>query len=321
VLVTFPDYDMQHPSIGGALTGAGLDVRLAPKRGPRSTAELIRLLDGAVGAIASTDPFTVDVMRAAPGLRVIARVGVGVDTVDVDAATSLGIQVVTTPGANDRSVADHTIGLMLAVLRLIPELDADVRAGGWNRTGTHAARQLAGCTVGLVGFGRIGTRVAARLAGFEVDLLVHDPLLPPDSPQASIPLDELLQRSDVVSIHCPLTASTRHLIDAEALAMMQPGAVIVNTARGEVIDEAALADALGTGRLGGAGIDAFADEPPIGSPLLTMPNVVLSPHNGGLSTVSIEDMTSRVTSNVIDVVAGGVATDLLNPGALEHLPA
>jgi phosphoglycerate dehydrogenase-like enzyme len=321
VLVTFPDYDTRHPSIGGALTAAGLDIRLAPKRGPRSPSELIELLDGAIGAIASTDPFSADVLRATPSLRVIARVGVGVDTVDVDAASALGIQVVTTPGANDQSVADHTIGLMLAVLRRIPELDADVRAGGWNRTGAYAARQLAGATVGLVGFGRIGRRVAARLAGFDVDLLVHDPMLPADTLHASIPLDALLRRSDIISIHCPLTESTRHLIDAEALAVMRPGAVIVNTARGEVVDELALVDALRAGRLGGAGIDAFADEPPSGSPLLGMPNVVLSPHNGGLSTVSIAEMTSRVTRAVIEVAAGRVATDLLNPRALEHLPA
>jgi phosphoglycerate dehydrogenase-like enzyme len=318
VLVTFPDYDTQHPSIGGALTAAGLDIRLAPKRGPRTPAELIRLLDGAVGAIASTDPFTAEVMSAAPDLRVIARVGVGVDTVDVEAACELGIQVVTTPGANDQSVADHTIGLMLAVLRRIPELDADVRAGGWNRTGAHAARQLTGATVGLVGCGRIGRQVAARLAGFDVELLVHDPLLPPDSPHTSIGLHELLRRSDVVSIHCPLMATTRHLIDADALASMRPGAVIVNTARGEVIDEAALIDALQSGRIGGAGIDAFADEPPTGSPLLTMRNVVLSPHNGGLSTRSIEAMTTRVTRAVIEVAAGGVATDLLDRRALDH---
>jgi phosphoglycerate dehydrogenase-like enzyme len=317
VLVTFPDYDTRHEAIGGALTAAGLDIRLAPKRGPRSTAELSELLIGAVGAIASTDPFTADVMREAVDLRVVARVGVGVDTVDVEAASDLGIQVVTTPGANDQSVADHTIGLMLAVLRRIPELDLDVRRGGWNRTGAYAARQLTGTTVGLVGFGRIGRGVAARLRGFDVELLVHDPLLPPDGPHTSIPLDDLLQRSDIVSIHCPLTESTRHLIDARALQSMRPGAILVNTARGEVVDERALADALGSGAIGGAGIDAFALEPPLGSPLLELSNVVVSPHNGGLSTVSIEAMTRRVTRSVIEAASGGVATDLLNPRALE----
>ncbi len=318
VLVTFPDYDTQHEAIGGALTSAGLEIRLAPKRGPRSPAELSDLLIGAVGAIASTDPFTAEVMREAVDLRVVARVGVGVDTVDVEAASDLGIQVVTTPGANDQSVADHTIGLMLAVLRRIPELDDDVRRGGWNRTGPYAPRQLAGSTVGLLGLGRIGRRVAARLQGFDVELLVHDPALPGGASETSVALDELLQRSDVVSIHCPLTGSTRHLVDDRALRLMRPEAILVNTARGEVVDERALVDALRSGRLAGAGIDAFAIEPPAGSPLLELPNVVLSPHNGGLSNVSIDEMTRRATRSVVEVANGGVATDLLNPRALDH---
>lgn len=318
VLVTFPAYDLEHPEIGGALTAAGLGVRLAPKAGPRSEAELIDLLDGAVGAIASTDPFTADVMRAAPALRVIARVGVGFDTVDVEAASELGIQVVTTPGANDQSVADHTLAMMLAALRRVPELDRDVRAGGWNRSAEYVPRQLTGSTVGLIGLGRIGGGVARRLAGFDVELLVHDPFLGPDSPYISTPLDELLGRSDVVSIHCPLTEATRSLVDARALATIKPGAVLVNTARGGIVDEAALIEALRSGRLGAAAIDAFEIEPPAGSALLTLPNVVLSPHNGGLSDVSIAEMSKRVTRAVIAVAAGGTAGDLLNPGALDN---
>lgn len=318
MLVTFTAFDPEHPQVGGALTAAGLDIRLAPRLGHRTEAELIELLDGAVGAIASIDPFTADVMRSAPDLRVIARVGVGYDTVDVEAATELGIQVVTTPGGNDQAVADHTVAMMLALLRRIPELDADVRAGGWRRSGGDVPRQLTGSTVGLVGLGRIGGGVARRLAGFDVEVLAHDPALGGGAVTPSIALDELLERSDIVSLHCPLSASTRHVIDAAALARMKPGAMLVNTARGGLVDETALAAALRSGRLSGAAIDAFESEPPVGSPLLGLHNVVLSPHNGGLSDVSIFEMTRRCTAAVIAAARGGVAPDLLNPLALDN---
>jgi phosphoglycerate dehydrogenase-like enzyme len=318
VLVTFTAFDTEHPEIGGALTAAGFDIRLAPRLGHRTEAELIELLDGAVGAIASTDPFTADVMRKSPELRVIARVGVGYDTVDVDAATELGIQVVTTPGGNDQAVADHTVALMLALLRRIPELDADVRAGGWRRSGGDVPRQLTGATVGLVGMGRIGRGVARRLTGFDVELLVHDPALDDSSSTPSVPLEALLECSDIVSLHCPLSASTRHLVDAAALARMKPGAILVNTARGGLVDEAALAEALRAGRLSGAAIDAFESEPPLASPLLGLDNVVLSPHNGGLSDVSIFEMTRRCTAAVIAAVQGGAAPDLLNRPGLDN---
>ena len=139
-----------------------------------------------MGAIVSTDPFTADALETAIDLRVIARVGVGVDSIDLDAASAAGVQVATTPGANEHAVADHAVGLMLAVLRRIPQLDRDVRAGGWHRTGPFTPRQLTGATVGLVGYGHIGRRVAARLRGFDVQLLVHDPALPAGGPETSI---------------------------------------------------------------------------------------------------------------------------------------
>jgi phosphoglycerate dehydrogenase-like enzyme len=317
VLITWPDYDTDDPSLGGALAAAGLELRLAPKLGHRSAEELTPLLDGAIGAIVSTDPFTADVLRTADALRVIARVGVGVDSIDLEAASERGVQVATTPGANEQAVADHAVALMLALLRRIPELDRDVRAGGWHRTGPHLPRQLAGATVGLVGYGHIGRRVAARLRGFEVELLVHDPALPDRGPERSVPLDELLRRSDVVSLHCPLVESTWHLIDAGALDLMRPDAVLVNTSRGGVVDQDALIAALRARAIAGAALDVFADEPPAGSPLLTLDNVVVSPHLGGLSTASVVEMTHRATRAVLDVAAGGVATDLVNPRALD----
>jgi phosphoglycerate dehydrogenase-like enzyme len=320
VLVTFPDFDADDPAVGGVITAAGLELRMAPKFGPRSTAELARLLSGVVGAIVSTDPFTADVLRGAPALRVIARTGVGYDTIDMAVATELGIQVVTTPGANENAVADHALGLLLALLRRIPELDTDARAGGWSRTGAHLPRQLAGCTVGVVGYGGIGRQVAKRLAGFGVELLVHDPVLGDDGPVASTPFDELLARSDVVTLHCPLLPETRGLIDVRALSLMQPHAVLVNTSRGPVVDEPALVAALQSGRIAGAALDVFLEEPPVGSPLLSMPNVVVSPHNGGLSDVSIAEMTRRCAEAVVAVARGGVAADLVNRRSLATHP-
>lgn len=309
VLVTWPDYDTDDPELGGALRAAGLELRLAPKLGQRSPEELSSLLDGAFGAIASTDPFTADVLADAIDLRVIARVGVGYDSIDVAAATAFGVQVATTPGANEHAVADHTIALMLAVLRRIPELDRDVRTGGWNRTGRYAPRQLAGSTVGLIGCGAIGRLVAKRLAGFDVELLIHDPVLG----DASVPLDELLVQSHVVSLHCPLLPGTRHLVNGRTLQLMRSDAVLVNAARGAIVDEAALVDALRSGTIAAAALDVFELEPPTRSPLLAMDNVVVSPHVAGISTASIAEMTRRATRAVLDVAAGRPPADLVNP--------
>ncbi len=324
VLVTFTDFPVSHPDVGGVLEAAGLQLRHAPKVGPRSEAELAALLPDVVGAIVSTDPFTDAVLRGAPGLRAIARTGVGFDTIDLVAATELGIQVVTTPGLNEHAVADHALGLMLAWLRMIPRLDADVRAGGWSRSGVNLPRQLAGSTVGIVGYGGIGRQVGARLAGFGCEVLVHDPALPPDSAVVSLPLDELLGRSDIVTAHCPLLPETRGLFGSAAFAAMRPGALFVNTSRGPVHDEAALVAALRARHLGGAALDVFHDEPPVGSPLLAMPNVVLSPHNAGLSTTSAFDMSRACAHAVLAAVAGRSAeapnTRVVNRAALAAQP-
>jgi phosphoglycerate dehydrogenase-like enzyme len=323
VLVTWPDYDLDHPELGGALTHAGYVLRYAPRLSARSPAELQALLDGdVVAAIVSTDPFTAEVLASASAstLRVIARVGVGVDSIDVAVATARGIAVTVTPGANEDTVADHTVALMLAALRRVAEKDAAVRAGRWERTGPHAPRLLTGATVGLVGYGNIGRRVARRLAGFDVELIVSDPALDPTggggSDPAVVPLDELLERGDVVSLHCPLGPATRGLIGRAELARMRPHAVLVNVARGPVVDEAALIEALRAGTIGGAALDVFETEPPTGSPLLDRADVVLSPHVGGISTASLAEMTHRATATVIDVLAGRRPPDLANPSVV-----
>ncbi len=318
VLITFPDYDTDHPQHGGALTAAGYTMRIAAKRGARSPEELLALSADVAGAIVSTDPFTRDVLRDSPHLQVIARVGVGIDSIDVGAATELGVAITTTPGANEETVADHAIAMMLGLLRRVPENDAGVRRGEWNRTGPHTPRQLTGCTVGLIGYGHIGRLVAARLAGFDVELLVSDPALGQSESPRSVELAELLARSDVVSLHTPLIPSTRNLIDRAALQLMRPHAVLINTSRGGVVDEAALIRALDEGVIVGAALDVFETEPPVTSPLFAMTNVVLSPHVGGLSTKSVDVMIRMATASVIDVIEGRVPEGLANRGILDE---
>jgi phosphoglycerate dehydrogenase-like enzyme len=318
VLVTWPDYDVESERLGGALTRAGLTVRLEPKNDHRTPADVRVLVAGAAAAIVSTDPFTAEVLGSSPDLRVIARVGVGVDSIDLEAATASGIAVTVTPGANESTVADHTIALMLAALRRVGEHDAAVRRGEWNRTGPHAPWLLSGATVGLVGYGRIGRLVRKRLEGFSVEVLVSDPVAPDDPTVTSVSLDELLAASDVVSLHAPLLPATRGLIGAAELARMRPHAVLVNTARGGLCDESALADALAAGRLRAAALDVFEREPPQPARLLELPNVVLSPHNAGLSVQSIEEMTRRATASVIDVLVGRHPEHLANPAVLSH---
>ncbi|HEX8101186.1 MAG TPA: NAD(P)-dependent oxidoreductase, partial [Solirubrobacteraceae bacterium] len=262
-------------------------------------AEVAALAAGAVAAIVSTDPFDRTVFAAAPGLRVVARVGVGTDSVDLAAATDAGVVVTTTPGANCETAADHALALILAAARRLLEHDASVRRGEWARGGALTPWDLHQTTVGLVGCGEIGRAVLRRLEGFGVDVLVADPAV-----ADAVPLDEVLARADIVSLHLPLSPATRNLIGERELAAMGPEAILVNTSRGAVVDEPALVRALASGALRAAALDVFADEPRIPAELLGMPNVLLTPHVGGLSERSIGEMTERATRCVLDALAG-----------------
>jgi phosphoglycerate dehydrogenase-like enzyme len=316
VVVTWPDYDASQGGLGGALERSGLALRLEPKHTPRSPEEVARLMAEAAGAIVSTDPFDASVFAACPTLRVIARVGVGTDSIDLQSATECGVAVTVTPGANETTVADHTVSLMLAVLRRTVELDGSVRRGEWRRTGRYTPWGLSGAAVGLVGYGRTGQLVAERLRGFGVSLLVNDLIEPSDDSVEPVSLQELLGRSDVVSLHVPLSDSTRGLIGVRELELMRSSAILVNCARGGIVDEHALLEALAEERLRGAGLDVFEEEPPRSTRLLELPNVVLSPHIAGLSEASIEEMTRRATASVIEVLSGGEPADLANPDVL-----
>jgi phosphoglycerate dehydrogenase-like enzyme len=316
VLVTWIDYDLDDPNVGGALRAAGLEIVVAPRLGHRSPAELSVLLGDAVAAIVSVDPFDRDVLGAAPKLRVISRVGVGTDSIDVPRATELGIAVAVTPGANAETVADHTLALVLTVLRRVVEQDRLVRRGVWQRVGPMMAAQLHGATVGVVGFGAIGRAVVRRLEGFGADVLIHDPFVAATDGRF-VGFEELLRGSDVVSLHLPHEPGRPPLIDGWALAQMRPGAVLVNTARGRLVDEHAVVEALTSGRLRAAALDVFADEPlTSGNALQALDNVVLTPHTAGISATSNAMMTRTATRNVLDVLAGRLPDTVINPEAV-----
>ena len=230
VLVTGPGFDLEGERTGVLLRQAGLAIRHEPKTGNRTAEQLSMLLDGAVAAIASTDPFTSYVFEAHPQLRVIARTGVGVDSIDMDAATEAGVLVTTTPGLNHETVADHALALMLACVRRLREHDESMRVHRWERGGAITPRDLHSSTIGLVGSGRIGQAVIRRLRGFGCTILVSDPALTePVEDARLVGLDELLRKSDVVSVHAPLLPTTAGLIGRREIALMRPTAILVNT--------------------------------------------------------------------------------------------
>lgn len=240
---------------------------------------------------------------ANPGkLTAIARAGVGVDNVDLEAATDAGVLVLNTPDANTISTAEHTMAMMLALYRRIPDAHAHVRGEQWQRS-AFQGDQLAGKTLGVVGFGRIGRAVARRAQAFDMNVVVFDPFVNEQTArEESVTLapdvDSLLEQSDCVTLHASLTESTHHLINAERIARMKPGAKLVNCARGALIDESALAEALNSGYLSGAALDVYEHEPPTGCPLLSAKNVVLTPH---LAASTIEAQT-QVSVEAVDAI-------------------
>ena len=254
-------------------------------------------------------------IAAAARLKVVGRAGVGVDNIELGAATAAGIAVVNAPTANTIAAAEHTLALILALARHVAAADASVRRAEWRRADFMGA-EIMGRTLGIVGLGRVGLAVANRARAFEMTLLGSDPLVSADAAAARgvrlVELDELLPAADVVTLHLPLAAATRGLLDAERLARMKPGALLVNVARGGIVDEAALAKALASGRLGGAAIDVFEHEPVRDSPLLSAPNTVLTPHLGASTAEAQAKASLEVVEGVLDVLAGRPATYQVN---------
>jgi D-3-phosphoglycerate dehydrogenase len=267
------------------------------------------------------------VIAAGPRLQVIGRAGVGVDNVDLEAATRAGITVVNAPTGNTIAATEHTLALLYGVARKIAAADASLRRGEWQRT-KFTGLELRGRTLGLVGLGKIGQAIAARARAMEMAVLASDPYVTAE--QAAhhgaelVPFDELLARADVVSVHVPLSRATRGMIGAKELGRMKPGAILLNVARGGVVDEAAVAAALTNGTLAGAGVDVFEHEPPVDSPLLDAPNTLLTPHLGASTAEAQVAVAEEIADQVIDVLAGrsaryAVNAPLLTPETAEAL--
>jgi D-3-phosphoglycerate dehydrogenase len=256
-----------------------------------------------------------EAIAAGARLKVVGRAGVGVDNIDVDAATRAGIAVVNAPTANTLAAAEHTLALILALTRHVAEADASMRRGEWRRA-DFMGSELAGKTIGVVGLGRVGLAVADRARAFGMTAVGSDPITPPavaaEHGVRLIDLDALLEQADIVTIHVPLAAATRGLIDAGRLALMKTGALIVNVARGGIVDEAALADALTSGQIGGAAIDVFEHEPVRDSPLLSCPHTVLTPHLGASTAEAQNRASLEVVDGVLDVLAGRPAAFQVN---------
>jgi D-3-phosphoglycerate dehydrogenase len=287
-------------------------------------AALLSALQAADGVIVRSGTRLTPELLENPGrLKTIVRAGVGVDNIDVAAATRRGIVVMNTPGGNTVSTAEHTITMLLALARHIPAADASVHQGKWERT-KFVGTQLAGKTLGIVGLGRVGREVARRAAGLDMKVLGHDPFLSPErAAQLGIEsvsdLDQLLPQCDFLTVHTPLTDETANLIGARELGLMKPGSRILNCARGGIINESALADALRSGHLAGAALDVFGQEPPPSDhPLLNLPNVVVTPHLGASTTEAQESVAREAAQLMIDFLTRGVVQFAVNMAAVDR---
>jgi D-3-phosphoglycerate dehydrogenase len=269
---------------------------------PLTGEELAQRLDGVDGLLAGVDEIGAAVFEAAPRLRVIARYGVGIDRIDLDAAARHGVVVTTTPGANAAAVAELTLALMLALCRDLPRAEREVRDGGWP---SLAGRELGSMTVGLLGLGNVGLRVAGLLRACGAEVLAHDPYAEPQPKIRMVERDELLAGSEILSLHAPATAETRGMVDRDLLARLPDGALLVNTARGELIDEDALLWALDEGPLAAAALDALAEEPPsAGHPLVGRADVLVTPHIGGQTAEARAAMARVAVDELLAVLDG-----------------
>jgi len=282
--------------------------------------ELLRVLAGAQALIVRSETrVTAEVMNAGPELRVIARAGIGVDTIDVPAATRRGIAVMNAPGANTVSAAEHAFALLLGLVRRIPGAAESMRRGEWDRK-KFEGTELRGKTIGIVGLGRIGGHVAGIARAFGMTVVGHDPYLVPERAAELqvrlLPLDQLLRTADVVTLHVALTEQTRHLINAERLALMKKTAVLINTARGELVDEAALAAAITQKAIAGAAVDVFSQEPlPADSPLRALERVILTPHLAASTAEAQDRVSTEICGAVRDALQGGDLSTAINvPG-------
>lgn len=282
--------------------------------GPDELAEAIPGYDGLI--VRSSARATADVIAAGDRLKVIGRAGVGVDNIDMHAANQRGVVVMNTPGANTVATAEHTMALLLALCRHIPQAVESLKAGKWERN-KFKGIELRTKTIGIVGLGRIGRRIARRCRAFGMSVVAYDPYMSEDRVEAMrierVSLDQLFERSDFITLHAALTPDTKELIDAEAIAKMKPGVRIINAARGGLIDEAALAAALADGKVAGAALDVLTDEPPDpDNPLLRMDNAVVTPHLAASTSESQREVGIQIVSQMIDALIGVDFRNALN---------
>jgi D-3-phosphoglycerate dehydrogenase / 2-oxoglutarate reductase len=282
--------------------------------------------DNLLGELANADALivrsatkvTAELLEKAPHLRAVGRAGVGVDNIDLEAATKRGVLVMSTPGGSSVSVAEHTFALLLALVRQLPKFDAAMREGRWEKSSSGA--EVRGKTLGLIGLGRIGSEVALRAEAFDMHVLAYDPFISEAAARELsvdlVSLEHLLAASDFISLHTAVVPQTRNMINAENIAKMKKGVRIVNAARGELINEADLAAAIQSGHVAGAALDVFAEEPPKNSPLIGLPNVITTPHVAGSTAEAQEELGTQVAVQIRDYLVDGIIRNAVNLPAL-----
>jgi D-3-phosphoglycerate dehydrogenase len=306
VLVTARSFGKIAETPFQVLRDAGLEVVMHPRRGPLEKHEMIPLIEDVEGIIVGTDIIDDEVLSHAPLLKVVSKHGVGVDNIDLEAARRRNIVVTNTPGANSVAVAEMALCAMLALSRNVVEGDRRVRSGQW---GTITGAELSRKKVGIVGFGAIGRCLSRLLRGFACEIYAYDQYADKEAAGelgvSLVSLDELLDASDYVSLHVPNTQETRNMFSAETFAKMKKTAFLINLARGGVVDELALAQALEAGQIAGAAVDVFSEEPPpLDHPLFQAPNVIVTPHIGAHSREAMNNMSTMAAQNVVAVLTG-----------------
>jgi D-3-phosphoglycerate dehydrogenase / 2-oxoglutarate reductase len=299
------------------LSKLGAELRLAADSTPEAILQVAR---GADALLVTYAKVTSEIIREMERCRIISRFGIGVDNVDLAAATKAGIVVTKVPDYCIDEVSDHAMALLLALVRKIPLANSRTQSGHWEMSAVVPIHRLRGTVLGLIGFGRIPQLVAPKAKAFGLRVVTYDPYIPEEVLNRAgverIDFDELVKISDYISIHTPLMPETHHLFNAEVLRRMKPTAYLVNTARGPIVDEEALARALDQGQLGGAALDVLEKEPPSDSPLLGRDNVILTPHTGFYSEESLVDLQMKASEEVVRVLTGQAPRNPVNPEAL-----
>jgi D-3-phosphoglycerate dehydrogenase len=315
--IVFPNLDRAR----AVLSAIGAELRLAEEPKPEA---ILRVAKDADALLATYAKITADMIRQMTRCRIISRFGIGVDNVDIPAATERGIVVTKVPDYCIDEVSDHAMALLLSTVRKIPLANSLVQQGRWEMPAVVPIHRLRGTVLGLVGFGRIPQLVAPKAQAFGMRVVSFDPYIPKDvferARVESVDFPQLLKISDYISIHAPLLPETQGLFNADAFRQMKPHAYLINTARGPIVDEAALARALDAGQLAGAALDVMTKEPPTGSSLLGRPNVIITPHTSFYSEESLNDLETKAAEEVVRVLKGQAPKNPVNPEALKVKP-